>query len=641
MQKSRSERISAESIGQSFTHREYERDAMNSAATDIRRYLGIHSATAPTFSPPDPKGRSFDRVLFLMNATGVPQVWSVPVGGGWPTQLTFYSEAVRFVSCPPIGDGGRWIFGMDSGGNERTQLYLAERDGFEVIDLSGRPDAVHEWGGWSPDGKRIAFSANRSIESRFDLYIQEVDGDRSARLLCAGPGGVFNAGEFSPDGKYLLAIECPSNRNQFIHVVDRMTGGSCCLTPHEGETRFLNPRWSADGTRIFVLTDLGGDFLSLAMLEVASGELNFIRRPDWDVESAAVSRDEAWLAWSVNQAGISRLFVQRGRHGRPKALTNLPAGVIGRLAFSPEGRCLAFEFTGPLNNPDVWVCDLKHAIPRKLTHASRQGLPQRLFVEPTPVVYRTFDGLEIPAWLYLPRPGAPATRETARPPAIIYPHGGPEGQSRPAFNPIFAYLLNRGYAVFAPNVRGSSGYGTRFMNLDNVELRMDSVTDLAYGALWLRDSGRIDPKRMAVYGASYGGFMALASVSTYPDLYAAAIDVVGITNLITFLENTGPYRRAAREAEYGSLERDRVFLESISPIRHVNLIKTPMMVIHGANDPRVPVGEAEQIVAALKAQHVPVEYLRYEDEGHGLIKLSNRLDAYPRMVDFLDRYLAG
>jgi len=225
------------------------------------------------------------------------------------------------------------------------------------------------------------------------------------------------------------------------------------------------------------------------------------------------------------------------------------------------------------------------------------------------------------------------------PPVIVYPHGGPESQTRPNFVALFQYFLERGYAILAPNVRGSTGYGTTYMNLDNTIKRMDSVADLAHAAYWLRDQKRGDPKRLAVYGGSYGGFMVLASVTHYPDLWAAGIDVVGIANFVTFMEKTGAYRRAHREAEYGNLREHREFFEKISPIHHVDKIKCPMMVIHGANDPRVPVEEAEQIVAALKKRGIPVEYLRYEDEGHGLAKLKNRLDAYPKMAAFLDKYL--
>ena len=244
----------------------------------------------------------------------------------------------------------------------------------------------------------------------------------------------------------------------------------------------------------------------------------------------------------------------------------------------------------------------------------------------------------IPAWFYRPV-DAGRTPAGRLPPVIVYPHGGPESQERANFAPLFQYFLARGYAILAPNVRGSSGYGTAYMNLDNTTRRMDSVADLAHAAYWLRDQKQGDPKRLAVYGGSYGGFMVLASVTHYPDLWAAGIDVVGIANFVTFMEKTGAYRRAHREAEYGNLREHRAFFEKISPIHHVDKIKCPMMVIHGANDPRVPIEEAEQIVAALRKRGIPVEYLRYEDEGHGLAKLKNRLDAYPKMAAFLDKYL--
>jgi dipeptidyl aminopeptidase/acylaminoacyl peptidase len=218
-------------------------------------------------------------------------------------------------------------------------------------------------------------------------------------------------------------------------------------------------------------------------------------------------------------------------------------------------------------------------------------------------------------------------------------HGGPEGQARPLFDPITQYLVARGYGVMWPNVRGSTGYGYQYQSLDDVRLRMDSVADLQHAALWLQNTGTADPGRIAVMGGSYGGFMVLSAITTYPHLWAAAVDIVGIANFVTFLENTGPWRRKLRESEYGSLENDRAFLESISPINHVDSIVTPLFVIHGANDPRVPVGEAEQIVAALRERNVPVQYMRFEDEGHGLVKRANRLVAYPAVARFLDTYL--
>jgi dipeptidyl aminopeptidase/acylaminoacyl peptidase len=273
----------------------------------------------------------------------------------------------------------------------------------------------------------------------------------------------------------------------------------------------------------------------------------------------------------------------------------------------------------------------------QLTFSSRAGIPFSSFAEPELIEYPSFDGLKIPAWYYPPQKDA--HKGDGPPPVIVYPHGGPESQTRASFNALFQYFMQAGYGVLAPNVRGSTGYGVKYLNMDNTVKRMDSVKDLAHAAYWLRDSKKGDPKRLAVYGGSYGGFMVLAQVTFFPDLWAAGIDVVGICNWITFLEKTGPYRRANREAEYGNLREHREFLEKISPINHVDKIKCPMMVIHGANDPRVPIEEAEQIVAALKKRNIPVEYLRYEDEGHGLAKLKNRLDAYPKMVAFLDRHV--
>jgi dipeptidyl aminopeptidase/acylaminoacyl peptidase len=304
------------------------------------------------------------------------------------------------------------------------------------------------------------------------------------------------------------------------------------------------------------------------------------------------------------------------------------------LVWSPDNQRLAFSFISATAPADVWVLDIESQVLWQATRSTSGGIPMSHFVAPTLVHYPTFDQREIPAFLYLPQ-GQPA-RDL---PVVINVHGGPEGQARPVFNGVIQYLVAQGFAVLTPNVRGSSGYGHTYMSLDDVRKRMDSVADLQQAALWLRASGIADPARIVVMGGSYGGFMTLSAITTYPELWAAAVDIVGIANFVTFLENTHPWRRKLRECEYGSLENDREFLEEISPIRHVARITAPLFVIHGANDPRVPVGEAEKIVAALQQREVPVEYLRFADEGHGLIKRANRLVAYPAVVSFLEKYL--
>jgi dipeptidyl aminopeptidase/acylaminoacyl peptidase len=334
---------------------------------------------------------------------------------------------------------------------------------------------------------------------------------------------------------------------------------------------------------------------------------------------------------SRNVEGYSDVLLFNGR-GRRMPDPVLPEGIASGFAFSPDSKRLAFTLTAPKRNPDLWVVDLPDGQPRRLTRSSTAGIPLRRFRRPGLVRYPTFDGREVPALFYELENGPDDT------PVVVNVHGGPESQSRPAFAPVTQYLLHRGYAIFFPNVRGSTGYGKTYTHLDDVRLRMDSVKDLAHAAYWLRERGH---DRVAVMGGSYGGFMVLAALTEYPELWSAGVDIVGIANLVTFLEYTGSYRRRLREPEYGSLEADREFLESISPIHKADKIAAPLMVIHGKNDPRVPVGEAEQIVKSVRGNGGAVEYLLYEDEGHGLAKLKNRLDAYPKIAAFLDRHLAA
>ncbi len=632
-----------------------------STPSTIDRFLNIRAANDPSFSP---DGRF---VSFLTNTTGVAQLWQVPVEGGWPVQLTFTHESVRGAWYNPRRH--ELVYSMDAGGNERTQLFRLRGagggtdhglgDGWLTEDLTRQPKAIHNFGGWSHDGDRVAFSANRDDPSRFDLYVQRV-GETEARLVQKGPGGYYLPLGWSPDDRWLLAYRMESNFNQDLYAVDAVTGEARHLTPHKGDAQYESACWSADGKSVFCASTAGGrDLAAFARIDVASGKNTYPINTEHETEAVLASPKGRWLARLLNAGGKSVLHLDNLETHVTLSPPGLPLGVISQVEFSRDDSKLAFAFDGPRHNPDVWVWDLHASRLRQLTHSSRAGIPFGTFVEPEVIHYKTFDDRTIPAWWYPPhpRPLSPkgrgekdrhpsppggegqGVRGDRLPPVIVYPHGGPESQTRPNFSAIFQFFLARGYAVLAPNVRGSTGYGTAFMNLDNTTKRMDSVTDLAHAAYWLRDQKKGDAKRLAVYGGSYGGFMVLAQVTHYPDLWAAGINVVGICNFVTFLEKTGAYRRAHREQEYGNLREHREFLERISPLHHVGKIKCPMLVIHGANDPRVPVEEAEQIVAALKKRNIPVEYLRYEDEGHGLAKLKNRLDAYPKMADFLDRYL--
>jgi dipeptidyl aminopeptidase/acylaminoacyl peptidase len=601
----------------------------------IERYLNIRSAMGGTFRPDG------QRLAFLTDITGTHQIWAVDISAPgrptpWPDQLTFFKERVLGVRYSPVAD--EMIFSADVGGNERAQLFLLSGDGRDIRQLTDAPQAIHSFGGWSHDGQQIAYASNARDARVFDLYIRDMRSGK-ADMVFQGDGWLYAVG-FSPDDSQLLIGKAYSSFNQDLWLLDLSSGATRLLTSHVGNARY-EAVFAPDGRRLYLATDLDRDFLTLAHLDLYPPEERetpqLIFRDDlgWDVSSPRVAREANWLAYHVNADGYTQLKLESLFDGAVFPLEGLPAGVCELSAFSVDGLQAAITVNGPRHNPDVWVADLASGKARQLTRSSRAGIPQASFVEPELMRYPSFDGLTIAGFLYPPLMAQPGDKLRV----LFIVHGGPESQTQAGFGPLTQYFVNRGYAVFAPNVRGSTGYGKRFSHLDDVDKRMDAVADLAYGARYLIEQGIADPQRIAVYGGSYGGFMVLAALTQYPELWAAGIDVVGIANFITFLQHTGPWRRHLRIAEYGHPETDRDLLEQISPIKHVHRIKAPLMVIHGANDPRVPVSEAEQIVAALRARDVPVVYLRYEDEGHGLSKLANRLDAYAKMADFLEQYL--
>ena len=581
------------------------------------RFLKIRSASGATFAP---DGR---RLAFLTDITGVAQVWEIPPEGGWPEQRTFGDERVMNVEYSPTEN--RILFSRDSGGNERAGLFLLG-DG-EERDLTQNPDAIHYSGGFAPDGASVAFTATRRNGTDFDVFVQSLP-DGEPRPVWE-VDGYHTIAAWSSDGASLIVSRQHSNLNNDLYRLDLASGEATRLTPHEGDARFTSVNVLPDGTGAFLATDRDGEFTRLARLDFTTLEISYLTPDDRDVESVKLSIYGRYLAASRNADGYSDFMLFNGR-GRRMPTPPMPGGIIGGFEYAPDSKKFAFTLVAPERPPDVWLLDLPDGEPRRVTRSSTAGIPPRTFRRPQVIRYPSFDGREIPALLHEPdEPGAPV---------VINVHGGPEGQSRPGFAPVTQYLIGRGLAVLSPNVRGSTGYGKSYTHLDDVELRMDSVKDLAHAAYWLRERGH---EKVAVMGGSYGGFMVLAALTEYPDLWSAGVDIVGIANMVTFLENTGAYRRRLREPEYGSLENNRTFLEYISPIHKAESIVAPLMVIHGKNDPRVPVGEAEQIVERVGNNGGVVEYLLYDDEGHGLAKLDNRLDAYPRIAAFLGRHLSG
>jgi len=599
--------------------------------TAFSQYLNIRQAYGPSFSP-DGK-----RVSFLTNITGVPQAWVVDADGGWPDQLTFDAERVSGATFSPATD--HLVFSRDVGGNENAQIFLVNADGSGERKLTHADDAVHIFGAWSKDGTQIAFTANRRDKSKFDVYVQNIDEDE-ARLVWENkfPGFLVVTG-FSLDASKLLVYLLHNNMNQDIFELEIESGEIRKLTEHEGNVRYQSPVYSADGKSIICACDQDRDLATLMQINLDDLQNQFLGETEHEIEYVVSSADGRWLLWAANVEGANQLNLMDLETRNVSQPTDLPTGVLSGFSspvFSPDSQHVAFSFTMPTRTSDIWIWDIDKDQLHQATQSSHAGIPNSSFKEPQLIRYSTFDGRSIPTWFY-----RPDVSEGDKYPVVVIVHGGPEGQSQPILDIVAQYFFSRGYGVFVPNVRGSSGYGKEYLSLDNVEKRMDSVKDLSYAVKWLETQPNVDAKRIAVYGGSYGGFMVLAALTTYPDLWAAGIDIVGISNFVTFLENTGAYRRSHREGEYGSLEHDREFLTSISPIHQVDKITAPLMVVHGANDPRVPLNEAEQIVSALEERNIPVEFLVYHDEGHGLVKLKNRLDAYPKMADFLDKHIGG
>ncbi|MBA3355115.1 MAG: S9 family peptidase [Pyrinomonadaceae bacterium] len=603
----------------------------------IERYLNIRSATSPALSP------TGDRIAFLTNISGTPQLWMVSAQGGWPDQMTFFPDRVDFISWSPDGSG--LIFGKSIGGDENAQLYWMAPDGSQIRALTSEPKVRHDFGGWAHDGKKISYASNQRNRDFFDIYVMDV-ATGSSQLVYQQDGSNAPVA-WSVDGRKLVVSHANEqlSLDNDLYLIDIASKTATHLTPHEGATQFSDARFMPDGHSLLFTTDDKREFQSLAQMDLATRRVDILDNTQWDVAGIEVSDNGGMLAYTLNREGFSELYVRRlntdgkplitalGPKGMPVKLPG--KGVVGGLSFSRDGRKLALVFNGARFNADVWIYDLQTQTLKQVTQSSRAGIPQSSFVEPELIQYKTFDERMIPAWYYRPR------NPTANVPlpVIVSVHGGPEGQAFPTFSAVDQYFLARGYAILVPNVRGSTGYGKTYTHLDDVQKREDSVKDLAAAVDWLKSRGGADPKRIAVMGGSYGGYMVLAAITLYPEIWSSAVELFGIANFETNLKRTSGYRRKLREREYGTLEKDLEFLRSISPIYKVDRIRAPLFVLQGKNDPRVPYTESEQIVKALRDRNRPVEYILFEDEGHGFVKLNNRLFMYPKIVEFLEKHM--
>ncbi|MEK7176738.1 MAG: S9 family peptidase [Patescibacteria group bacterium] len=589
----------------------------------INDFLEVKSAWNPSFNP------SASKIAYLSNVTGIAQIYLIPRTGGEAIQLTNSDDPVSFALFSPTQDV--ILFEKSEGGNEQNQLYLINPDSKEITPLTNNKEARHDFGSWSHDGKFISFSSTERNGKDFDIYVMDIE--NKEKQCVYQEGGWCRAGSFSPKRTYLSIRKNYSNMNSDTYLYNLRSGELEHLTPHTEPTFQGTPRWFPDESAFLITMDQDREFIGISKYSFEKKKFEYVFTQDWDVCGLAMQKSGKFLATIINEDGYSKLIIQNP-HNLEVLPYDLPKGEINGVRFSSDANFAIFSMVDSCRTRDIWILDTQSKKYTQVTQ-SPQGVPSEVMVEPELIRYKSFDGLIIPAFIYKPN----NLDGKKKVPAVINIHGGPEGQHQPGYAPITQYLVNNGYAVVAPNVRGSSGYGKTYLTLDDVEKRMDSVKDIVALREHLKTIPYIDTSKLILMGGSYGGFMVLAGLAFYPDLWAAGVDTVGIANWVTFLENTAPYRRALREAEYGSLEKDREFLKSVSPINSVEKIKAPLFIIHGANDPRVPLSEAEQMVTKLRELGREVEILIYTDEGHGLSKLKNRLDAYPKVVTFLDKII--
>jgi dipeptidyl aminopeptidase/acylaminoacyl peptidase len=574
------------------------------------------------------------RLLIRTRFAESPQLHEVAMPLGARTQITFFREPVSTGAYRP-GRPDELLYSIDEGGAENYQLFLLDRKTGRAKRLS---DGKHRYVSplWSRDGGRLAYASNARNGRDMDVYIADPAEPGSERRLTEAQGS-WEPLDWSPDGRRLLIIERVSANETYLYWLDVASGERHTLTPRNARkadptVAYQEGKWSADGKSVYTASDKDSEFLRLVRLDVATGATGAATvisgDVPWDVENFDRSDDGKLLAYLVNEDGFSRLHLIETATGKSLSLPDLPAGSANDLQFRPGSHELAFAVSWARSSSDVYTYDPDSRRLDRWTASEVGGLDPETFALPKLVRYPTFDTdakgarRTIPAFVYLP----PRDRFPGKRPVVINIHGGPEAQARPSFLGSNNYILNElGVTVIVPNVRGSSGYGKSWLKLDNGKLREDSVKDIGALLDWIATQPELDASRVMVTGGSYGGYMVLASMTHYSDRLSCAWEAVGISNFVTFLENTQEYRRDLRRVEYGD-ERDpdmRAFLEGIAPVNHADRITKPLMISQGANDPRVPLHESDQIAAAVRAKGVPVWYLVAKDEGHGFQKKSN------------------
>jgi dipeptidyl aminopeptidase/acylaminoacyl peptidase len=612
---------------------------------DFKHYLKIQTIGGATWHPIE------DRIAFIYDQPGHFQIFTAPIEQKkilWPTRLTYDEDR---TTNPNYLSDGSLLFMKDNGGDENFQFEIfnptsgispvtADRSAKHVINIVSNTS--------------IYFSANTRDKTVFGIFQQRIPlSDNEPETLYYPESGYLVAQALSSTEKKLIIREYFGNNHQELSLLEVGTGKIKPITAHiSGSDRY---RWDAikwvDENHILVLTDYRSDFLRLGCINL-NGKFkryNEIEKDlNYDIEKAVWNEKSEYCYFTVNEGGYSKLYRAKFLSDGFEDHNEIPLPIDGvivsgdhrnfleGMALSPNGKKLALSLSSSENPTNIWILDLENKTAWRATNAGSAGF-SKTFIPATLNHYKSFDGFSIPYFKYIPNEVSPENGW----PAILIIHGGPEAQTKPIFSPIIQFFLSAGLAIITPNIRGSTGYGRKYLDLDNVEKRLDSIMDIKQLAIHLKqDVSDIDSENLIIFGASYGGFAVLSAMTEHPNMWRAGVDLYGIADFVTFLKNTAPWRRKLREAEYGSLKDDLDTLKRISPIHKVNEISAPLFIIAGDNDERVPLTESIQMYVSLKNKGLPVELLRFPDEGHGVTKLTNKIEAYSRIIKWLKEVIA-
>ncbi len=602
-----------------FTPREY-------SVADLYRNTSYFGAS---FSP------KADRILVTSNASGVYNAYAIPTAGGEPAPLTRSTDdAIFAVSWFPTDD--RILYSSDRGGNELSHLYVRLPDG-STRDLTPGEKHKAAFARWADDDRSFFVSTNERDQRFFDLYEYATDG--YARKLFYRNTEGFSLGPISRDRRYLALVRPRTSNDSDIFLHDRKHRTTTLITKHAGQVVYSPQEFTPDGKALLITSDSGREFAALLSHDIASGKRTTVYQLDWDVLGASYSKGGKYLIVGVNEDSRPDARLLDAATLKPVELPGMPAGLVRGITPSRDESAIAFYASDGSGPDDLWAAAIGER-PRRLTDALNPDIRREDLVVPSVVRFRSYDSLEIPGLLYRPHQASPQ----AKAPAIVMVHGGPGGQAQVGYFALTQALVNQGYVVFDINNRGSSGYGKTFYAMDDRKHGEADLGDVVASKRMLIGTGYVDSGRIGILGGSYGGYMVLAALTLQPDAFEVGVDLFGISNWVRTLTSIPPWWASFREALYAELgdpATDSVRLRRISPLFNADRITAPLLVLQGANDPRVLKVESDEIVAAVKKKGVPVEYIVFEDEGHGFVKRENEIEGYTAVLKFLDRYLKG